>query len=93
VLLVGIVALNVVTLSFAASAGKIGERNAELSKENTMLQSRAAEHYGQARVRHEAAEQGLTMSTTAAPQLIEPRKGDLAAAAARLSAAAAASPE
>jgi hypothetical protein len=88
VLLVGIVALNVVTLSFAASAGKIDERITELSKENSMLQSREAEHYGQARVRHEAAEQGLTMSTTADPRLTEARRGDVAAAAARLAAAA-----
>jgi hypothetical protein len=92
VLLVGIVALNVVTLSFAASAGKVDERITELSNENSMLQSREAQHYGQARIRHEAAEQGLAMSTTAGPQMIETRKGDVAAAAARL-AAAAPSPE
>jgi hypothetical protein len=88
VLLVGIVALNVVTLSFAASAGKVDERITELSNENSMLQSREAQHYGQARIRHEAAEQGLAMSTTADPQMIEARKGDVAVAAARLSAAA-----
>jgi hypothetical protein len=92
VLLVGIVALNVVTLSFAASAGKVDERIQELSKENSSLQGREAEHYGQARVRHEAGELGLAMSTTAEPVLIEARKGDVAAAAERL-AAAAPSPE
>jgi hypothetical protein len=86
-LLVGIVALNVVTLSFAASAGKVDERITTLSQENSMLQSREAEHYGQARVRHEAAEQGLAMSTTASPQLVEAHKGDVATAAARLGAA------
>jgi hypothetical protein len=91
-LLVGIVALNVVTLSFAASAGKVDERIQELSKENSMLQGREAQRYGQARIRHEASEQGLAMSTTAEPVLIEARKGDVAAAAARL-AAAAPSPE
>jgi len=93
VLLVGIVALNVVTLSFAASAGKVDERNQELSKENSMLQSRQAERYGQAKLRHEAAEQGLSMAATAEPQLLTVRKADVAEAAARLGAAAAANPE
>ncbi len=37
VLLVGIVALNVVTLSFAASAGKIDEQITALDQENSML--------------------------------------------------------
>ena len=61
VLLVGIVALNVVTLSFAASAGKIDENIQALSNENSILQSRDAQHYGQARIRREAAELGLAM--------------------------------
>ncbi|HVS99874.1 MAG TPA: hypothetical protein VHE08_05095, partial [Solirubrobacterales bacterium] len=93
VLLVGIVALNVVTLSFAASAGRVDERNQELSKENSVLLGRQAERYGQARLRHEAAEQGLTMQTEAEPQLLITRPADVAEAAARLGAAAAASPE
>ncbi|HVX33607.1 MAG TPA: hypothetical protein VHA80_10760 [Solirubrobacterales bacterium] len=88
VLLVGIVALNVVTLSFAASSGKVDAKNTELSKENSMLQSRVAQKYGQARVRAEAAALGLKMSTDAVPQLIDVRKGDVAEAAARLAAAA-----
>src|SRR6185437_14635072 len=45
VLLVGIVALNVVTLSFAASLGKVEAVNTELSKKNSMLQSLAAKKY------------------------------------------------
>jgi hypothetical protein len=93
VLLVGIVALNVVTLSFAASAGKIDEKITELSKENSMLLSREAEHYGQARIRHEASEIGLTASTAEDPHLVEADKSDVAAAAARLGAAAVPTPE
>ncbi|HEX3736996.1 MAG TPA: hypothetical protein VHV53_05580 [Solirubrobacterales bacterium] len=93
VLLVGIVALNVVTLSFAASAGRIDERNQELSKENSVLLGRQAEKYGQARLRHEAAEQGLSMQIQAEPQLLAAHKADVAEAAARLGAAVAASPE
>jgi hypothetical protein len=88
VLLVGIVALNVVTLSFAASSGKIDAKNTELSKENSMLQSRVAEKYGQARLRHEAAQLGLAMSTQAVPQLITSHRSDVAEAAVRLGAAA-----
>jgi hypothetical protein len=88
VLLVGIVALNVVTLSFAASAGKIGERNAELSKENSVLQSRAARARGQGKMLHEAAGLGLSMQTKAAPQILSADKGDVATAAARLAAIA-----
>ena len=96
VLLVGIVALNVVTLSFAASLGKVEAVNTELSRENSMLQSRAAQEYGQAKMRHEAAELGLALPTEAdaQPQLITARKSDVGEAAQRLKAlAAAANPE
>ncbi|HEY2056106.1 MAG TPA: hypothetical protein VGH14_19400 [Solirubrobacterales bacterium] len=88
VLLVGIVALNVVTLSFAASSGKIDAKNTELSKENSMLQSRWAQKDGQARLRKEAGKLGLGMPTTAVPQLINAHAGDVREAAARLAAAA-----
>jgi hypothetical protein len=92
VLLVGIVALNVVTLSFAASSGKVEAVNTELGKENSMLQSLAAKKYGQARMRAEAANLGLALPTEAdaQPQLITARKSDFGEAAARLKAAAAA---
>jgi hypothetical protein len=89
VLLVGIVALNVVTLSFAASSGKIDAKNTELSKENSMLQSRFAEKDGQARLRNEAGKLGLKMPTTAVPQLVNAHGSDVAETAARLGAAAA----
>jgi hypothetical protein len=96
VLLVGIVALNVVTLSFAASNGKVEAINAELSKENSRLQSLAATKYGQERMRHEALKLGLTLPTEAdaQPQLITVRKTDVAESAKRLKAAVApANPE
>jgi hypothetical protein len=96
VLLVGIVALNVVTLSFAASSGKVEAVNAALSKENSVLQGLAATKYGQERMRHEAAKRGLALPTEAdaQPQLITARPTDVAVAAARLKAAsAAANPE
>jgi len=87
VLLVGIVALNVATLSFAASAGKIDAQITTLEKENSMLESREAERFSTARVRGEGAELGLAMPTTEEPHLIEAGPDDPAAAAARLAAA------
>lgn len=86
-LLVGIVALNVATLSFAASSGKIDEEITALERENSMLETRAAQHYSTARVRGEAAELGLAMPNTEEPRLIEAQRGDAATAAARLAAA------
>jgi hypothetical protein len=87
-LLVGIVALNVVTLSFAASSGDIDAKNTLLGKENSMLQGLKATVYGQARMRHEATELGLKMPTDAVPQLVEAKAGDVKEAASRLAAAA-----
>jgi len=87
VLLVGIVALNVATLSFAASAGKIDEQITALEQENSMLGGREAEHYSTARIRGEAASAGLAMPTTEDPRVIEYEPADLATAAARLAAA------
>ena len=87
VLLVGIVALNVATLSFAASQGKIDEQITALEKENSMLGAREAEHYSTERVRGEATQLGLAMATTEEPKLIEASPDDAAAAAARLAAA------
>lgn len=87
VLLVGIVSLNVITLSFAASAGKIDEQITTLENENTMLESREARLFGTARVRGEGAAIGLAMPNTEAPHLIETSPDDVANAAARLAAA------
>jgi hypothetical protein len=87
VLLVGIVALNVATLSFAATSGKVDEAITALEKENSMLESREAERYSTARVRSEGAELGLAMPNTEEPHLIEASPDDAAAAAARLAAA------
>ncbi|HEV7563773.1 MAG TPA: hypothetical protein VGO24_09755 [Solirubrobacterales bacterium] len=87
VLLVGIVALNVVTLSFAATAGKVDGQITELEKENSMLRSRVGEKSGIGRVRSGASEQGLVMPNKSAPQMIEYGPGDLSTAAQRLAAA------
>jgi len=87
VLLVGIVALNVATLSFAASAGKIDEQITSLEQENSMLESREAKYFSTARIRNEGAAAGLAMPTTEDPRPIEFQPADVATAASRLAAA------
>jgi hypothetical protein len=86
-LLVGIVALNVATLSFAATAGQIDEQITALEKENSMLESREAQHFSTARVRSQGAELGLAMPNTEEPTVIEYEPADVATAASRLAAA------
>jgi hypothetical protein len=87
VLLVGIVGLNVATLSFAASSGQIDEQITKLEQENSMLESREAKYFSTARIRSEGAAAGLAMPTTEEPQVIEFEPSDVATAAARLAAA------
>jgi hypothetical protein len=87
VLLVGIVALNVITLSFAATAGKVDAQIAELDKELSVLGGREAQLYSTGRIRGEAAERGLAMPNTEEPHVIEAGPDDVAKAAARLAAA------
>jgi hypothetical protein len=86
-MLVGIVALNVATLSFAAASGKIDEQITALEKDNSMLESREAERFSTARIRGAAATLGLTTPNTSEPKLIESGPDDVSAAAARLAAA------
>jgi hypothetical protein len=88
VLLIGIVGLNVVTLSFAASAGKVEESNLELSRENTVLESLNAKKYGQGPVHFEAKKLGLSANMAVEPKMVTVGKGNVATAAARLGAAA-----
>ena len=86
VLLAGIVALNVVTLNYAASEGKIGAAITALDQENSVLESRAAKRYGADRVRAEARQLGLATPTSAEPRLVEAGPGAVAKAAQRLAA-------
>jgi hypothetical protein len=87
VLLVGIVALNVTTLSFAASSGHIEQNIGALEQENSILRSRDAQRSSTPRVRYEAAGQGLIMPSADLTQSIQADSSDVAAAAARLAAA------
>ncbi|MGE0067953.1 MAG: hypothetical protein AB7T48_11445, partial [Solirubrobacterales bacterium] len=87
VLLVGIVALNVVTLSFAASAGKIDAQITALEKENSLLGNRAATRGGVGRVRAAGSALGLSMPSSESIHFVDSNRDAIAKAAARLAAA------
>jgi hypothetical protein len=87
VLLAGIVGLNVLTLSLAATAGRVDQSITALEQENSMLRSRDAQKSGAGRVRHDAA--GLGLSAAAVDQVTYLRAGpdDAITTAERLAAA------
>ncbi len=87
VLLVGIVALNVFTLSIAAGAGHIDENIQALEKDNSITATRAAAVSGAGRVRHEAAGLGLAMADVDEQVVVEAGSDDAAVAAERLAGA------
>jgi hypothetical protein len=89
VLLAGIVALNVVTLSLAASAGHVDQNLQALLQENSLLRSREARLAGVARVHSEAAGIGLSVPQVDQIDAIHATRGDAALAARRLAAAGA----
>ncbi|HEU4462077.1 MAG TPA: hypothetical protein VFR75_05755, partial [Solirubrobacterales bacterium] len=68
-------------------AGQIDEQITALEKENSMLESREAQHFSTARVRSQGAELGLAMPNLEEPGVIEYEPADVAAAASRLAAA------
>jgi len=87
-LLVGIVAVNVVTLSIAASAGHIDQNIQALEEENPLLRSRDAKLSGTARVRHDAAtELGMVVPTADQVAYVQAGPRDVAIAAERLAGA------
>ncbi|HET7573705.1 MAG TPA: hypothetical protein VFJ99_01180 [Solirubrobacterales bacterium] len=86
-LLAGIVAINVMTLSLSASAGHI-ERNIQaLEEENPLLRGIDARLSSAARVRHDAGSLGLATATTDQISYVEASRDDIAIAAQRLAAA------
>jgi hypothetical protein len=88
VLLVGIVAINVITLSLSAAAGGIDRNITALEEENSLLGGRTAGLYGSARIRHEAAGSGLVAASSDGTSYLQASKQDVVIAAQRLSAAA-----
>jgi hypothetical protein len=87
VLLAGIVAVNVVTLSLAAALGGIDANVRALEQENSLLRTRDARLSGSVRIRHDAAGLSLAMAPSDEIGYIEAGPGDVAAAAQRLAAA------
>jgi hypothetical protein len=86
-LLVGIVALNVFTLSLTAEAGHIDQNIVALEKENSILRSRDAQRSGSARIRADAGALGLEMAAVDEVSAIAPSRADATVAAQRLAAA------
>lgn len=87
VLLAGIVTLNVITLSFAASSGKIDEQITALDQENSILGGRDARLSGIGPVRQAAAPLGLAMPSSEEIHFTDAGPNDVATAAQRLAAA------
>lgn len=86
-LLAGIVAVNVVTLSIAASAGHIDQNIQALEQENSILRGRDAQRSGSARVRHDAGAIGLAPASSDQIGYVQFEPRDVAVAAQRLAAA------
>ena len=89
-LLVGIVALNVVTLSLTASAGHVDQNIQALDEENSILRSRDAQRSGAGRIRHDAAMLGLSAAAIDQIGAVHAGPRDAEIAARRLAAAGAA---
>jgi hypothetical protein len=87
VLLAGIVALNVITLSLAAGAGHVDQNIQALDEENSLLRSRDAQKSGAGRIRHDAAALGLSAASLDAISAVRSSAGDVETAARRLAAA------
>lgn len=86
-MLAGIVALNVVTLSFAATAGQIDEQITVLDQEISVMHSKDARLSGIGPVRNAAAQQGLAMPASDAIHFTDAGPANVATAAQRLAAA------
>lgn len=87
VLLVGIVALNVLTLSLAAGAGHIDQNIQALDEENSILRSRDAQRSGAGRIAHNAAALGLSAAAVDEVGSVRVSGRDVETAARRLAAA------
>jgi hypothetical protein len=87
VLLVGIVALNVITLSLAAGAGHIDQNIQALDEENSILRSRDAQRSGAGRIAHDGATLGLSAAAVDQVGSVQASSRDVETAAQRLAAA------
>ncbi len=87
-LLAGIVALNVATLSFAATLGQVDATVTALDQENSTLGGRDARLYGTGAMRNAAGALGLAMPPNDEIHFTDAGPDDVATAAQRLAAAA-----
>jgi hypothetical protein len=83
-LLVGIVALNVLALSFSASSSKTAAQAEDLAQQNSALRAQLATALSDERVQAEASELGLVVPDPGAIRYREPEADDAAQAARRL---------
>ena len=87
VLLVGIVALNVVTLSLAADSGHIAQNIQALEEDSSVARSRDAQRSGAGRISREAAALGLSAAVVDQVGSVRVSPRDVETAARRLAAA------
>lgn len=87
VLLAGIVAINVMTLSLSATTGQIDRNLTALEEENALLRGRDAKLSGTSRVRHDAAALGLSTASMDQVGFVQASSDDVRVAAQRLAAA------
>jgi hypothetical protein len=83
-LLAGIVALNVLSLSFSSSAGRVAERSATLERENSVLRAQLAKQLSSKRVEAIAASLGLEVPEPRDIVYLRPDQRDADVAARRL---------
>lgn len=83
-LLAGIVALNVFSLSFSSSAGRVAERSESLKQENSVLRARLTKQLSSERVGAIAASLGLEVPEPRDIVYLSPEDGDPEVAARRL---------
>lgn len=83
-LLVGIVALNVMALSFNASSSKTASASDELLRDNSALRAGIADRLSNERLQSVAEKIGLVMPEAAGTLMLTPEANDAAEAAKRL---------
>jgi hypothetical protein len=83
-LLVGIVALNVLALSFSASSSKVGRQADALTRDNAALRAKLVGGQSSEKVAGDATSLGLVVPEAAAITYLRPRPRDAATTAQRL---------
>ncbi len=77
VLLFGIVALNVVSLSISAGSGRVSQAVEEIERQNSGLRAQLAEQLSASRIEGAAVTQGMAVPTPEDISYLSPEDGDL----------------